>query len=271
MARYHYDLTGAEAIVRDVPVYDSATLVEGEFIMRASGTGVRACFITGWTGTSAEMVNGLGVMNETITTSSKADFGDHITTAATTATAAISSIAATVTTGNRYGKAIINPFAVYLTERGQTSADYITATANTTTTYTDTMEDEVDGGWLYVVPISTGVVANQGQLRYISASNGTATITTLTALTTTTAEKLIKILPIGHALLGLDPAATYSSDKTAHTAADEVGFRVVENYVGGKNRPLEPLRQQVHDGITDKTLKFYQDLVIKDHLYNSMA
>lgn len=272
MAKYHYDLTGAEPIIRDVPVTDSATLAKGEFIMReGSDSGRYAEYITGYIGGAAEMVKGLGIMNETITTTSVADWGDDITTAATTATAAISSIASTVTLGSRYGKAIINPFMVYLTERDQSSSAYITAVATSASaTVTDTLEDEFDGGWFYCVS-GVGPAANQGHLRYITASNSTTSATLLSAWTTTTANKIIKILPNGHDLIGLDATAIMTSDLTAHTAPSEIYLCNVESYIGGQNKPLEPLRAQVHNGIQDTNAKFYNDIILKDHMYNSIV
>lgn len=273
MAKYHYDLTGAEPIIRDCPVFDAATLVQGEFVSKSITTAIIPELITGYVGGAGEMSKGAGIMNETITTVSTADYGDHVSTAATTTTKAISSIANTPQVGNRYGKVIINPFAVYLTERDQSSSAYITCVACTaSTTYTDTLEDEFDGGFFYICPLpTTSVAANRGQLRYISASNSTTSVTLLTAMTTTTAEKMIKILPWGHDLIGLDAGATMTSDLTAHTAPTEIYLQNLESYVGGPNKPLEPLRQQVHDGITDTTLKFYNDILLKDHLFNGIV
>ena len=36
MAKWRYDITGAEPIVRDMPVYDAATLVYGEYVMKGT-------------------------------------------------------------------------------------------------------------------------------------------------------------------------------------------------------------------------------------------
>jgi hypothetical protein len=274
MARFHYDLTGAEPIIRDVPVYDAANLDKGEFIMKAPTTTAACSFITGYAGNNTEMVNALGIMNETITTTSPAGFGDHVTTAATTSTPAISSIAATVATGNRYGKVIINPLAVYLAERDQSVLAGITAVACTASkTYTDTLEALVEGSWYFVtnLPLATSVVANRGQLRYVSVCTSTTSTTLLTDTTTTTAEKIIKILPVNHKLIKLSADAKMTSDLTAHTASDRIKLINVENYVTSPTRPLEPMRQQIHDGLQDSTLRFYSDLVMKDHIYNALA
>jgi hypothetical protein len=119
--------------------------------------------------------------------------------------------------------------------------------------------------------VSGSVAANGGQLRYIGVSTSTTSYTLLTAMTTTTAEKLLSIKPINHRLVGLNASAasteTKLSDLTSMAAQATLSLHVIENYVGGKNKPLEPMRKQVHDGITDTSLKFYSDLVQIDHAY----
>ena len=94
----------------------------GQFLM-LDPTAATACrFINGYTGDSTEMTNSIGTICETLTTSSViSDTADAITTAASTTMKAISSVAATVAQGCRYGKVIVNPFAVYLTEYDQTA------------------------------------------------------------------------------------------------------------------------------------------------------
>jgi hypothetical protein len=271
--KWHYDLTGAEQIYRDVPVYHATSLSDGEGLMMTSQSSTTDGEFTAWSNGANAAVNSLGMCCEAKTTTSKAGFGDHISTAATATTDAIGSIASTIATGNIYAKAIINPFAVYLAEYSQLAASYCTAAADSaSTTYTQTVEEKMEGGWLYVVPgVTSSIVANQGQLRYIAVSTSTTSYTLLTAMTTTTAEKLISIKPVNHRLVGLNASATNTatmlSNLTSMAAQATLSLHVIENYVGGKNKPLEPMRQQVHDGIADTTLKFYSDLVQLDHCY----
>ena len=275
--KYHYDLTGAEPIIRDVPTYHATSITNGEGLMCASmGSTIDGEF-TAWSNGANAAVDSLGMANESKSTVSKAGFGDHISTAATTTTDAIGSIASTIATGNIYCKAIINPFMVYLLEYDQGSASYCTAAAcSASTTYTQTVEQYMEGGWLYVVPgVSGSTVANQGQLRYIAVSTSTTSYTLLTAMTTTTSEKLISIKGVNHRLVGLNASGasteTKLSNLTSMAAQATTKLHVVGNYVGGKNKPLEPLRQQVHDGIADTTLKFYSDIVQLDHCYNVLS
>ena len=274
--KFHYDLTQAEPIVRDVPVYAAASINTGEGLYAAIGSSTtKAIFITAGGAGSAAFVKGLGISNETATTTSKADFGDRISAAATTTTDAIASIANTVATGARYAKAIINPSAVYLAEYDQSSAAYCTSAAvSASVTYTQTVEQYMDGGWLYCVPGVTGAVAaNEGQLRYLSVSSGTSYYTFLQAATLTAAERVITLYPVNHRITGVNAAAqeTKLSRLTSMAAGAGLGLHVMENYVGGKNKPLEPMRMQVHDNLTDKTLKFYADVTLIDHVYNSLS
>src|SRR3990167_4518187 len=243
MAKFHYDLTEAEPIVRDVPVYDATTLVYGEFIMLDSTAASNCRFITGYTGASSEMVDGLGMMNESLTTTSKADPGDGITTAKTSTAEAISSIAATLAQGHRYGKAIINPYAVYLTEYSQAAADDVAiTTAWSTTTLTITsLEDNLDGGWILAADAST-TTNFKGQLRYIdTAASGSCTVTVApTVASTTTVDTIIKILPLCSKATALNAGAT--GLLSAAAAGSGISLEIIENYISTPSRPLQTLK-----------------------------
>jgi hypothetical protein len=273
MARWHYDLCGAEPIIRDVPIYSSSAIYNGEMVMANTiGSSTTGAGFISIGGGGSSVLDTLGVCLETITTTSKADYGDDITTAATTSTAAISSIASTVALGSRYGKVIINPFAVYLLDYDMSSASYFTCAANAgTTTYTDTVERYAEGSWFYVVPGSTA--ANVGQLGYVTATSTTASWTLLAAMTTTTSDNGINIKRVNHRLVGVNAAgaATKLSNLTTNDAQGTATFHVMENYVSGKNRPMEVLRAQVHSGLQDSTLKFSSDIVQLDHVYNVLS
>lgn len=274
MAKYHYDLTGAEAIIRDVPIYAAATIAYGEMLQAAdliAGT-AGAGFITSNALTSTCGVDALGMCNETITTTSKADWGDIISTAATTTTDAISSIASTVAEGSRYGKAIINPYAVYELEWDDSSASYWTCAANAgTTTYTDTVERYVEGSWFYVVPAGS-TDANAGQLRYITTTSTTANWTLLSAMTTTTSDSGLLIRKVNHRIHSVNATAgvpTKLSNLAANDAGGCISYHTVENFIESPYRVREPLRAQAHNGLTDSNLKFVSDIVQLDHVYCS--
>src|SRR3990172_2462999 len=149
--KWSYDLSGAEEIQRDVPVYDASATVAfaiGELLMQGttdadSSTDGKQAFVTGYTGDNAEVVRALGICMETV---------------------ADGTAYAGSTNGFAYAKAIINPFAVYKAEYSQDTV--LTAVSSSTTTFTVTrLEDDIDGSWIFIV---TGSPAgNTGSLRYI--------------------------------------------------------------------------------------------------------
>jgi hypothetical protein len=261
-------------------MYSATTITEGELIRASIGISTtKAVFISSGGGGSSAGVDALGVSNQTITTTSSfpyggvsgsSNWGSHVSTAATTTTPAIASIADTVATGCRYGVAIINPFAVYLMEYDQSALAVATAAADSaTTTYTQTVEQYMDGGWLYLANGST--TADDGQLRYISVSTSTTSYTLLTAMTSTSSDKIISIYPVNHAITGVSAAgsATLLSRLTSMSAGSGVSHLIMENYIeSGYDRPMERLRQPIHDGIQDAGAKFYADVLQIDHIYN---
>jgi hypothetical protein len=287
MAKYHYDLCGCEAIIRDVPMYDAALIDNGEFIMQnAANSGAnKQEFITGYVDSSACMVNGLGISVEGINTDGSqggaSGTGVNYNLPRLKQFDTQKSIATPTATGQRWGKAIINPFAVYLTEYSQAAADDETATTNETADTTITMtaiEQAIDGGWIYsthLSPIST----ERGQLRYVSAA-AVNTLTYLTAATYTAASTtLIKILPINHELVDL--TADGKSIATDLPASPVVALKVVQNYIspgtgfaGGKGRgSLDVLRHKLHDSteVWGSGTRFYADLLITQHAYNKVV
>lgn len=271
MAKFHYDLIlGQEIIYRDVPVYDASTLVNGQFLMLDPTAATDCRFINGYTGSSAEMVDGLGTICETLNTTTPADPGDAITTAATTTQRAISSVAATLAQGHRYGKAIINPFAIYLTEYSQATADDVALTGawSTTTLTLTSLEDDIDGGWVFGTNATTAGFA--GQLRYLTAAAaGSCTVDSAPTVAGTTNDNIIKILPIAARLTGLSSDGTKL--KSTAAAGAGVSLCIVENYLGGTNVPLEPLRAQRHKGTNvSSSAKFYADVMMLNSLYNPL-
>lgn len=269
--KFHYDLTGAEPIVRDVPVYDAATLARGELVMLDPAAATDCQFITAYTGANTEAVDAIGVMQETLTTTSKANPGDAVTTAGTVDPPqdAISSIAAGVAAGSRYGKVIINPFAVYLAEYSQAAADDVAFTQawNSTTLTCTSLEDNIDGGYVFVSAASANASA-KGQLRYLTASAaGSATTDSAPAVATTTNDTFIKVLPANHRLTAL--SADGIKLKSQAAAGSGVSLTILENYIGGSEQALEPLRAQRHKGGNFTShAKLFADVLLTDHIYN---
>jgi hypothetical protein len=272
LMKYHYDLYNSEAIVRDVPAYDAATLVQGEYLMLDPAAATDCRFITAYAGDATEALDGIGICNETVTTTSKADRGDAITTAATATTDAISSIAATLAQGHRYVKAIINPFAVYLAEYSQAAADDVALTQawSTTTLTLTSLEDNIDGGWVFGASQSA-TSGFAGQLRYLTASAaGSCTVDSAPTVAGTTNDTIVKVLPIAHRLVGLNAGATDLISTAA--ASSTVSLCIVENYIGGRDRALEPLRAEIHEGVDyGSNAKVYADIISINHLWNPLS
>jgi hypothetical protein len=278
MARFHYDLEGCEPIIRDVQMFDAASISSGEFIMQAATAATKCSFITGVTGSNAEMVNGLGIAMETITTAGTisgitqgvASTGNYLRPSKPFDTGV--SIATTVAAGARYGKALINPMAVYTVEYSQLTGDTPQATTNEAADTTITMtaiEQGIDGGWIYSTSLSP-VVAEQGQLRYVSAAN-VNTLTYLTAATYTGGStKIVKILPVNHELTTLTADAQKLASQLA--AGSGISLKIVQNFITPDGRgpaAMEVLRPKLHD--TSKQLsdvvKFYADVRLINHCY----
>ena len=269
MAKFHYDLVlGEEIIYRDVPVYDASTLVTGQFLMLDPTAATAVRFINGYTGDNTEMANSIGTICETLTTSSViSDTADAITTAASTTMKAISSVAATVAQGCRYGKVIVNPFAVYLTEYDQTGVALTGAWSTTTLTLTS-LENNIAGSYVYSVPAST-TAGFAGQLRYVTASSaGSCTVDSAPSTAgAATNDKVIRTRPLASKLTSLTSDGLRLSSAAAAPAGTYLV--VVENYIGGPYQPLEFLRAQRHKGMkTNPQTKLYADVIQVNNVYN---
>lgn len=249
MAEYHEDLTGAEPIIRDVPVYDASTTAGfklGEFLCLGVTHGSAdygVAFITGYNSSQASsMVDGLGITQEALADGTNASG-----------------------TGFAYLKAIINPFAAYWTEYDQSSAIAFT-TSSTTWTFTGTSDDDIDMGWAYVV---SSAVTNAYDLRQITAAaSGSFTIDS--ALTATeTGGTGIKIHPRNHRLLNLTTDATKLLMQAAAGAC--VSLHCIENYVTSASFSRDPLKASAHRALKlDATAKFYADVVMLNSVFNTI-
>jgi len=254
--KWSYDLAGAEPIIRDVPVYAAAagTLNNGTLLMLGDGDGDSAddkgiAFITAYTSSVAEAVNALGTLNEkTYETGGTAPSRTPVDTS-----------------GVYYGKAVINPFAVYRAQYYDgTSDDVAVTTGAATTTVTATnLEDDYDAGWLFF-PLASG--GAQGKLRAIATST-TSSCTVDSAITTTTSDTFIKIHPVNRRFTDL------SSDGKGLTSAAVIGtgvsLHVMENYINSDVHVIQPLRWATHAGLNaTSNAKFFADLAMLDHVYN---
>lgn len=260
---FHYDLAGAEAIVRDTPVYDATSLNNGELLMLGTTANNTAdggiSLITAGTGTAGnDAVDAVGILTES-------------TYASTAPSRAVDN-----TSGVYLGKVIINPLAVYMAEYyNSTSYDIAVESSSNTTTIYETLStitaNNLDGYWVLFVNCDTSAV--EGNLRMITA-NGTTTFT-IAALdaTPSTSDNYIFANPKHSYAVRLISGDARYLDCTPTLDAPEAAtnLRVACSYVSSPNiapQPLlsyvSPAQQNVGDGG-----QLFADLVMKDHLFGA--
>jgi hypothetical protein len=251
--QFHYDLTGAEPIVRDVPVYDASTtasFTKGEMLMLGTtepdaDADQNISFVTGYIASAAQCVDALGTILETVANAAALYNG----------------------ASPKYAKAIINPFAIYLCEYSQAASDdeAVTTGGVSTTVTIASFEDDTEGGWLYFPLAAAGA---KGKLRYVSENNGSGALTVDSAITTTTDDTVIKILPVNHRLTNLTADATKLLTQAA--VGDNVSLHVLENYIESDGHGLQALKPALHKGLNGlSNAKFYADIAMLDHVYNN--
>lgn len=261
---WHYDLTGAEPIIKDEPLYDSATIAKGELVMLGgtdpdSGNDEGTSFVTAYSATSANSaVDALGICIETLDTSSSPSIASDYST----------------TTGPCYGKCIINPFAVYKAEHSLAAAhdQAITSTSSTTVTI-GTLADDIDGFWVYFPLTQSGV---KGSLRLLTASaSGSATMDSALNTAGTSSDTAVLISPPNHYAFNLDTTATKIDSSNCQAVDEATNIRVVQTYID-RDAGLEVMRPNEHYALDDLDKvkggngpKFYYDIVLKDHIFGA--
>lgn len=243
--KFLYDLAGGQSDTQKINVFNNGTtpVKVGAAVMKGVTAATNNVMAIVATGTLADII---GVLE-----------------AASSATDA----SMTATPVNNFVKACVNPFAVYLAEYSQASADLVTATsASSTTAINCTSIEAMAGGWLYTV-VGTGL----GQLNYIvSQAGGANTLTAKSAPTVAydTTTKFLKVLPKLWETIALSGDAT----KLASAAAAGSGAgRVIENYMRYDGRPLVALDPTLHDalvGLNSLNAHFYSAIVFLDHAFN---
>jgi hypothetical protein len=232
---FAYDLTGAEPIIRDYPIYGGAAdILEGAVVIRGATPGTDGSqLITGAATACADVV---GVLNELHDYSVSGD----------------SAIAGTTWV---LRKVIINPFAVYRAEYS-TGAIAVASTSTTTVTVSS-LEDNIDGGWL---------LGDDGLLEFLTAS-AAGSCTSKTASGWTSANTLQKILPLFHQL---GVIATGGANLNHAAAAGTATISVLENWIQAKGIPRQRLDPTKHSGLTLTSAKIYSDIVFRNHAFNTI-
>lgn len=250
--KYHYDVNGAEAIVRDLRVYDAGDLTIGQAVMAgpvataANQGGVIAADV-------AQLENIAGVMNETVTAASVTATGVDV-----------------------YGKVIINPGAVYLARYSQLAADDVPCTGADATgkTVTVTQVADHEGCWAYITDVYGGT--GEGNLFKVGATTGTTVLTAATDYDDNLeANEVGDTVIVLHQPYGADVAggsvnlASGGINLQGYTATPAAGAGVIlEVYITSQTRPMEPLRAIQHSGSNYATEapQFYGDLWFAEHM-----
>jgi hypothetical protein len=257
--RWHYDVTAAEPIIRDIRVYNSGALLKGTIM--ASGP-VATAENTGAVivADSDVLSNIVGMLNEDMT--------------------AAECLSVVATGVDKYAKIIINPFAVYLGKYSFHADDDEVTTTTTPKVLTQTMVTDHERGWAYIT--SSGSTAGGfGNLFQIGASGTTATTTAATSyddyLTDTLASVdtfIVMPAPYGADVAGygidLSEATGQVSMQIAgyETTAGAGAAIILENYITSASRPMEPLVCARHSGYNYKAEnpKFYGDVMFPEHV-----
>lgn len=267
--RWTYDLTGAEPIIRDEPVYDGTSISNGSLMILGVST-------------NSGLDMGIALVRNTLTGSGAAVDAVGILQESTFEVTAPSTTYAT-STGPYLGKVIINPFAVYRAEYYTGTSDDVAVESGSSSgsileTLSATGANTLDGYWMYFTHNST-TSSVKGALRMITA-NDTLGVT-ITALATTPATTDLYIFispPHAYASSISTDSKGLSSAVTMDQSENCTNIRVAQSWIesaslgfiplnGYKDRDRQLLLGAL-DGL-DANTKFYSDLVLKDHLYGS--
>ena len=254
---FAYDLTGSKEIIRDCPLYDAASLAQGELLMKGttdpdSGGDEGRSLVTAYDATKAnQAIDAVGILTEA---------GLTVTTAYSTSTEVT------------YGKVQINPFAIYKAEYFADAGNDQAITSTTTTTLAiASLADDVDGYWVFF-PLT---VADQNYaLRFLISSGSNEAVMDSALLTTgDSSDTCIFINPPNSLAIDLSDNAlglSFSGNAAIPDGSCATNLRVLDSFIDGNGYAMAPLRSGTHSGLNGLVnAKFYADLCMLDHLYNS--
>lgn len=239
--KFHYSLGGGGLNMKKYPLYNVGTVIpEGAVVMKGATAGTNQGF--GIIGAPAYPgVLGVTAEPDSFTTTqldSKQDGSKY----------------------NRY-KLIVNPDAVFLCELTDPTTTAIAVASTSTVTVTITsLEDDIDGGWLW---------GSDGQVQWIAtAASGSCTTKTATGWTSST--KVSRLLPLFKILLDLGTDGT----KLLPAAAIGTGKVIVlENYIqlpSGKREVLDPTKHSGNTYTVAQT-KLFSDIVFQNHAFANIG
>jgi hypothetical protein len=254
----------------NVPVYDAATLVDGEMVMRHGSwhSSETKYYITAYTGANTEAEDSIGVLQASAANVQQVANGlgendqfykigtDDIPDAA-------------ISAGGNFLPCVTNPGARYYAFYDQTDAQSCDNAESAETAWViGSLEDNIDGGWLFTTDQADSSATYVGLLRYLTASAaGTATVA---AVTVDTDTDYCKVLPLGHRLCGLNAESTGLT--TTAAASSAVFLEVVENYLTHSASASEEMRYWDHDNLADlKRLKVEGEVVQLRHCWRAVV
>lgn len=257
MAKWHYDVTGAEPIQRDQRVYSASTAIAIESVMAAQPVATAEQAGVAMLATPAQLDNIIGVTNEALT--------------------AANALSVVATGVDKYAKLIINPFAVWLCKYSQAAADDVPTTAADTTGKTLTITQVTDHFrcWAYITNVG-GTTGGYGNLFQVGAVTGTTVLTAATDYDNNlsgviSGDTVIVLMAPYFADVagGSCDLATNCVDVAGYNADAAAGAgTVLENYIASASRPMEPLVCARHSGYNYKSEapQFYADIMFPEHL-----
>lgn len=254
MAKFHYDVTGAEPILRDIEYINGGSALSKGTVMSAATVATEGCVMEA---ADADVLdNIIGVTVEDIA-------------------AANNSVVATGV--SYYVKTIINPFVVWLCQYSTAAADDIAITAADATGKSVTITQVTNHMrcWAYITSTG-GTTGGFGNLFKVGAVTTTTVLTAATSYDDNLSANIIgDTVIVLHAPYGADVAggsvdlAANRIDVSGHDGSASAGAAIVlENYIASSSRPMEPLRVAKHSGYNyaAENPKFYADVMFSEHL-----
>lgn len=238
--KFHYALNGSASRLKKYPLYSATTAIQtGAVIMKGATPGTNQGF--GIIGAPA-YPGVLGVTEEPDNNTSAGGDSKQDGMAYT-----------------RY-KLVVNPDAVFLCELTDPTTTNIAVASTSTTTVTITsLEDDIDGGWLF---------GSDYQLQWI-ATAAAGSCTTKTATGWTSSTKVTRLLPLFKILQDLNTAGT----KLLPAAAIGTGKVItLENYIQLPNSKREVLDPTKHSGVTYNSFtKLFADIIFQNHAFANIG
>ncbi len=266
MARFFYDLCGAEPIVKDlyfnndVAAVGDAKVYDGSFVKLQDYDDLdHGRMIHSMDGATI-YENQIGIICEEVAAS-----GD---------TYLLDTVSATGTAQRK--KILVNPFAVYLceyvrkdragTDNTDTGFAFTAATTVSTTSPDNNSNDDQIGSWIYFLD-----GANKGYLHSIldsadSATAGVAILRTAIANTVVSADtELLIECPFAYEF---DLNATITDFKSEWVQASKADrFKGLDHWISAPGVPFQKLNQSKHDGLKIDGARFYHEVALANSYF----